>query len=264
MTGDGNGYYADYSGRPTVQLGRALAEGFAFQGEGFGFHGGRPRGEPSAHLPPTAFVNFLQNHDQIGNRAFGDRIAALAAPEAVRAATAVLLLAPAPPLMFMGEEWGETKPFLFFCDFHGELRDQVREGRRREFAGFPAFSDPEARGRIPDPTAAETFGSSALDPAEASGEWLEFHRRLLALRRDEIVPRLGGARAGEVLWRRERALSVAWPMGDGAVLTLVANLNAAALEGAPPRPQGRRLFSEPAGKRADGILAAWSAEWYLE
>src|SRR5690606_14138336 len=100
-----------------------------------------PRGEPSGHLPPTAFIAFLQNHDQIGNRAIGERIDALASAEAVDAATAILLLAPAPPLLFMGEEWGAKEPFYFFCDFEPELGRLVREGRRNEFARFPQFSD---------------------------------------------------------------------------------------------------------------------------
>src|SRR5690606_14174365 len=125
--------------------------------------GGRNRGEPSAHLPPTAFVNFLQNHDQIGNRAFGERLASLVEPEPLRALTAVTLLAPSVPLLFMGEEWAARDPFYFFCDFSGDLADAIRNGRRREFEHFPDFRDSATRERIPDPGAPETFHQSRLD-----------------------------------------------------------------------------------------------------
>ena len=159
-TGEGDAYYEDYADRPVDLLARCLAEGFAWQGEPSRHLAGEPRGEPSAHLPPDAFVAFLQNHDQVGNRAFGERLSTLAAPEVMDALSAVFLLAPGPPLLFMGEEWAAPEPFLFFCDFHDELADAVREGRRNEFAKFPAFRDEETRARIPDPNAEATFARS--------------------------------------------------------------------------------------------------------
>src|SRR5690606_5964312 len=124
---------------------------------------GAPRGSRSSHLPAEAFVDCLQNHDQVGNRAMGERITALAAPEAIRLCAAALLLSPHIPMLFMGEELGATTPFLFFCDYEGELADAVREGRRREFAAFARFSAPEAREGIPDPNAESTFAASRLD-----------------------------------------------------------------------------------------------------
>ena len=160
-SGETKGYYADYKG-DTEKLGRALAEGFAFQGELMPYRG-RPRGAPSAELPPTAFVAFIQNHDQVGNRAFGDRVTDFAPAEAVRAIAAVYLLLPQIPMLFMGEEWGAAQPFPFFCDFGPELADAVRKGRREEFARFPEFQDPAMRERIPDPMAEETFASAKLD-----------------------------------------------------------------------------------------------------
>ncbi|MGV3654966.1 MAG: malto-oligosyltrehalose trehalohydrolase, partial [Noviherbaspirillum sp.] len=151
LTGEGDGYYAAYTDRPAQRLARGLAEGFIYQGETFA-PSGAPRGEPSAALPPTAFVAFLQNHDQVGNRAFGERLAALADREALRAAMALLLLSPQIPLLFMGEEAGAREPFLYFTSHPDpRLADAVRSGRREEFARFPAFSDPAARERIPDP-----------------------------------------------------------------------------------------------------------------
>jgi 1,4-alpha-glucan branching enzyme len=134
--------------RPPI---RALAEGFAYQGQSSPFRGGRPRGEPSAALPATAFVAFLQNHDAVGNEPFGTRLSTRAADPALHASIAIVLLSPQIPLLFMGEEWGSGQHFLFFCDFEPGLGDAVREGRRREFAHFPEFRDDAARQRIPDP-----------------------------------------------------------------------------------------------------------------
>jgi len=269
--GESDGYYADYADDPVGHLGRCLTEGFAYQGQPSPFRGGEPRGEPSAGLPPLAFVNFLQTHDQVGNRAFGERLVALAAADALRAATAVVLLAPSPPLLFMGEEFGAATPFLYFCDFQGELADAVREGRRREFARFSQFADPAARERIPDPNSPETFARSRLDwdslEQPPHRDWLELHRSLLALRRDEIVPRLHGLAGGGARFARlgERGLVCAWHLGDGSWLHLVANLGAQAADGFP-RPAGRVLHAVPEGA-ADGLpgsLESWTAAWFLD
>jgi len=131
LTGEADGYYADYADRPAERLARCLAEGFAYQGEPSAYRKGELRGAPSADLPPTAFVLFLQNHDQIGNRPFGDRLTTHAQAEAIEAAVALQLLCPQIPLIFMGEEGASTTPFLYFTDHHGELARAVREGRRR-------------------------------------------------------------------------------------------------------------------------------------
>jgi maltooligosyltrehalose trehalohydrolase len=271
LTDESAGYYADYAdaGR---QLARALAHGFAYQGEPSGFRQGRPRGQPSDHLPPTRFIGFLQNHDQVGNRAFGERIGALVQPQAQRVATVVLLLAPHVPLLFMGQEWNAAQPFPFFCDFGPDLARAVRDGRKSEFAKFPAFSDPASRERIPDPNAAATFNSARLDwnaaHEPAGRRWIEAHRELLRLRRDQIVPRLNRApgASGNYKLLSERAFAVRWRLGDGTGLTLIANFGAtAALVG--KRPQGRLLYGVPDGV-ADALAKnnapPWSAAWYLE
>ncbi len=157
ITGEKDGYYADYSDRPLDRLGRCLVEGFAYQGETSLYRNGEMRGEPTKGLPPTAFVSFLQNHDQIGNRAFGERILTLADPRAVRAAAAILLLGPSPPLLFMGEEFGAPTPFLFFCDFEENLAAAVTAGRRNEFARFGRFRDSATREANPRSERSQDF-----------------------------------------------------------------------------------------------------------
>ncbi|TPG60403.1 malto-oligosyltrehalose trehalohydrolase [Roseomonas nepalensis] len=228
LTGESEGYYEDFAPEGATKLARVLAEGFLFQGESMP-HLGRPRGEPSAHLPPTAFVLFLQNHDQVGNRAMGERLDALADPAALRAATALLLLCPQIPMLFMGEEWGATAPFLFFTGFEDpELAKAVKEGRRKEFAHFSAFRDEAARARIPDPNDPRTFEASRPDPAEAArpphDAILAHHKALLALRHAEIIPRLAGAKAEGAEPVGKAAVVARWRLGDGARLTLAANL----------------------------------------
>ena len=261
-TGESSGYYADYVG-DTAKLGRALAEGFAFQGEMMPYRGAA-RGEPSAHLPPAAFVAFIQNHDQIGNRAFGERLVAIAPREAVRAAASIYLLLPQIPMLFMGEDWGAKQPFPFFCDFSGELSDAVREGRRAEFAKFPAFHDPKQRERIPDPTAHETFLSAKLQWNEiaqpAHAEWRAFYASLLRIRHTEIIPRLKFAKSGCYELLEDAAVRVTWMLGDGATLTLCANLKADPLDGLKA-PSGHVIWTE--GSTFTEGLGPWSVIWTL-
>ena len=194
LTGESDGYYEDYADDPIARLGRSLAEGFAYQGEPSAHRGGRLRGEPSSHLPPSAFVGFLQNHDQIGNRAFGERISQLTSPKRLALARAGLLLSPQIPLLYMGEEWAASTPFLYFVDFSDDeaLAAAVRDGRRREFANFKSFAEQHGERQIPDPTLEETFVLSLLDWTEAQrqphSEILADTRSLLKLRQSEIVP----------------------------------------------------------------------------
>jgi malto-oligosyltrehalose trehalohydrolase len=268
-TGETDGYYRDYAREPARLLARALSEGFAYQGEPSEHRGGAPRGERSASLPATAFVNFLQNHDQVGNRAFGERISALASAEAVRAEAAVLLLAPAIPLLFMGQEWAASTPFLFFSDFGAELGRAVTEGRRKEFAAWPAFSDPATRERIPDPQDPATLRASTLPWEERAhpehASMLAFHERLLALRARQITPRLAsGAHGDGYELLGPTAFRVRWRLGDGALLTLVANLGAQpataayAADGAP-----LFVLGDVPASADGGTLGPWSAGWFL-
>ena len=239
LTGESEGYYEDFQD-PIHQLARCMAEGFAYQGE-VSKHSGEPRGEPSGHLPPTAFVICLQNHDQIGNRAMGERLAVLADPAALRAATVLLLLSPCIPMLFMGEETFSRTPFLFFTDHNDELAELVRNGRREEFKRFEAFQDPERRKRIPDPNAPGTFAASVPSFDGAS----TFHHDLLALRRTHVVPGIPGCHSVGVDVLSPAALVARWRLGKGGTLSIACNFGEA--EAGMEPAAGDCLFQTSAG-----------------
>ena len=263
---ESNGYYGDYKDNPT-KLGRALAEGFVYQGEVMS-HRGSSRGEPSSFLPPEAFIAFMQNHDQIGNRAFGERINKIASPEAVHAIAATYLLLPQTPMLFMGEEWGSSQPFPFFCDFHGELGELVRKGRRAEFASFPEFHDPEQRERIPDPQAIETFRSGKLDWRQAfvgvHAEWIAWYTRILAVRREKILPLLReiGGHAGSFDVLGPGTIVVRWRLNSGGQLVLAANLSDDSMEGVPPAA-GQVIWRE-GPEEAGSLFRPWTVRWSVQ
>ena len=266
LTGEREGYYRDYTDQPATRLARSLEDGFIYQGEPSAHRGGKPRGSPSAALPPTAFVMFLQNHDQIGNRAFGERLTTLAEPRALEAATALQLLAPQIPLIFMGEETASESPFLFFTDHNSDLAKAVREGRRAEFATFSQFSDPALIARLPDPNAFDSFEQSKpIAQREHAGARLSLYHRLLTIRRDEVVPRLQNAHARKAIALGAAAVLAKWQMGDGSLLTIACNLGESSTD-LPPL-KGRALFatSEEVEKRASaGHLPGYSTIAALE
>jgi len=250
LTGETDAYYSDFAENPTEKLARCLGEGFIYQGHTT--RHGHERGEPSGDLPPSAFVAFLQNHDQIGNRALGERLHQLCSPQALKAATTLLLLSPMIPLLFMGDEVNAEEPFLFFTDHHGELAEAVREGRRNEFADFAAFKDPQRREHIPDPNALPTFLQSA--PAFTENQHAQFYRQLLSLRHQQIMPHLPGSVALGAQVLGQGAVSARWRLGNGSVLQIDLNLGAEPLDHpAPPH----LLFETPAGEGAH--LAPFSA-----
>jgi 1,4-alpha-glucan branching enzyme len=271
VTNESDGYYADYATNPVQLLGRCLTEGFAYQGDPSPFRDGVIRGEPSRSLPPTAFVAFSQNHDQIGNRAFGERISQLAEPAALRAITEILLLAPSPPLLFMGQEFAAAEPFLFFCQFGPDLANLVTEGRRREFARFAAFNTPEAQARIPDPNDPTTFEHSRLNwdslTEPSHHEWLTLHQHLLGLRQQEIVPRLNNIEGdcGNFDLINERGLIAHWLLGDSSRLALLANLGNDSLTDITI-PEGQVLYAsakEVQTHLEDNVLPSWAVVWFL-
>jgi maltooligosyltrehalose trehalohydrolase len=259
LSGESHGYYRDYQCSPLRGIARALRSGFVYQGEASLHRGGRLRGEPSGKLAPATFVNFLQNHDQIGNRALGDRLESLADSKGVEAALAITLLAPMVPMLFMGEEWGSKRPFPFFCDFQGDLAEAVRKGRRREFAGAYAKHGDE----IPDPLDKSTFQSAILDwesRHQSPGQGrLTLVQRLLATRRREIIPRLAGACFGDADAADNGLLMASWRMGDGATLRLLANLSPRAIAHKPGETTGTPIW----GGETSEVIPPWSVFWHL-
>ena len=243
LTGETASYYADYD-HPTEKLARVLSEGFAYQGEVSRVRG-RQRGEPSKGLPPSCFVMPLQPPAQLGNRARGERLPALTSKEKLRAATALLLLSPFIPLMYMGDEWATESPFLYFTDHNEELAELVRQGRAKEF-GIGVAEDPaEAgeKGAIPDPNAPETFEASRVkhtDPAMR-----ELYQRLLQLRRERIVPGILGAESLGCEKLGEGAVHARWRLGNGAELSLLINIGNA--EAAAREPAGKLLHESLPG-----------------
>ncbi len=242
-TGETHAYYQDFADHPEKHVARILAEGFAYQGE-VSAQSGETRGVDSRGQPPVAFVDFIQNHDQVGNRAQGERLIALAGAERTKALLATLLLSPHIPLMFMGEEYGETNPFLFFTDFHGDLARAVREGRAQEFEGHAGHED----GSVPDPNDEKTFLRSKLDwqkvDTEEGQRWQALCKTLLTLRRDYIVPLLAdaGGHSGKIVATAEGFLAVSWRFPAGT-LSIALNIG----EDPQPLPDlpGNTLFALP-------------------
>jgi maltooligosyltrehalose trehalohydrolase len=232
LTGEKEGYYSAFADKPLEHLARSLTEGFAYQGEVFPLNG-KPRGEPSKHLPPEATVFFAQNHDQVGNRALGERLAQLVSPDRLAQAMALLILSPHIPLLFMGEEAAAETPFLFFADWTGEAARLTREGRREEFANFTAFSTAKLRDKIPDPCDERTFAASKLnwhwiEESPAGAEFRNFTRALLKVRRDKILPLIkqGFVKADFAVIGKDHfacGIDVRWRTASGACLQIITN-----------------------------------------
>lgn len=271
LTNEDTGYYCDFAQDSTAKLARCLHEGFIYQGDPS--HTGRNRGEPSAHLPPTAFVLFLQNHDQIGNRAFGERLTQLSNPAALKAAVVLMLLSPMIPLIFMGEERGAKNPFLYFTDHNEELAKAVRDGRRAEFAAFQNVEASSPRQQINDPNAISSFLDSRIElPTEVeypSGEdrasdqerWWFFYKKLIDIRQREIIPRLPGAHSTGVTVLAERVLRAEWMLGDGSYLNIYLNLSTSPATASPSWKSYQLLVNQGVAEHdyQQGILSPYSA-----
>jgi maltooligosyltrehalose trehalohydrolase len=262
-TGETDGYYGDYADVPVAQFGRALAEGFVYQGQPSPYREGETRGESSMHLPSAAFVSFLQTHDQVGNRAFGERIHALGDEVLLHAAYACVLLSPHAPMLFMGEEYAASTPFQYFCDFGPELAEAVSNGRREEFGRFATFSTDEARARIPDPNAESTFLASKLRwderEIEPHARWLRFIGDLLAVRQSAVVPHLTGLRgAGTFSCDGDGGiLRVVWQLDGGlaaaTTLYVLANFGRDSADGIV-MPRGHMIYRSDAEPTGDATL----------
>ncbi|MHA6692746.1 malto-oligosyltrehalose trehalohydrolase [Devosia sp. A449] len=270
VTGENTGYYSDFDNLRSRfdKLGRSLAEGFAYQGE-FKRREGMARGQPSTGLPATAFVTFIQNHDQIGNRISGDRITQLASQDAVRAVASVYLLCPQIPMLFMGEEWAARQLFPFFSDVPASLRPVTRKGREEQLTQTPEHEDSSKLdvGQTLDPTSRKTFAAAKLDwralRNKEHRDWLNYYRTLIDLRRMEIVPRLarmeGFSSHHQVLG--DNAVLVDWRLGDASVLRLYLNLCGETQENVPPI-SGRRLWLQ--GFVDEHRLGAWTVLWTID
>lgn len=264
LTGESHGYYHEYARNPEAALLQALATGYV------------RRGETSTHLSPTRFVAFLQNHDQIGNRAFGERLISLTDRDALRAAVASLLLAPQIPLLFMGEIRGAETPFQFFCDFGKDLAEAVRAGRRREFG----LED------LPDPIAEETFlmsrpGTLSGPPAEMTGtsaaEWRSWYEKLLEIRSRYLVPLLPDMKPGKAAGGGEEAAVICWEPGwimelnlngaarplPGAAADAADATDAAGVAPVAPAPhRDRELLLGTPGPEGAALMPPWSIRVY--
>ena len=224
LTGRREAYYTDYRGRPqeTVSL---VKRGFLFQGQRYSWQG-KPRGSSVTDEPASAFVFYLQNHDQVANHPHGARLHEIASPAAVRAMTALLLLAPETPMLFMGQEFAASSPFVFFADHEDDLARAVDRGRKEFLAQFPSYRTPESLAVIPRPDAPETFARCRLDFAERERHAAAYrlHEDLLRIRRDDAV--IGAQRRdridGAVL--DDAAFMLRWFGADADDRVLVVNL----------------------------------------
>ena len=249
VAGDRDGYYQDYRGT-TEDIAATIRQGWFFTGQHSSYLA-TARGTDPSGIPPERFVVCLQNHDQIGNRAFGDRLNQLIDLAVYRAASVLLLAAPETPLVFMGQEWAATTPFLYFTDHHPELGRDVTAGRRLEFARFEAFSDPARRDQIPDPQAEATFLASRLNWEECTNAphagIHALYAAMFAMRRQEPAFARGAG-----------ATSAAVALDDGTVAVRRSSDEAATVVVARLRGAGRVSLDLVPGVADLGAGAAWT------
>jgi len=254
LTGRKEAYYTDYSGTPQ-ELISAIKYGYLYQGQRYSWQEQR-RGTPGLRLPPTAFVTFLQNHDQVANSARGERVTAQTSPGVFRAMTALLLLAPSTPMLFMGQEFCASTPFLYFADHHPELARAVRKGREEFLSQFPSLAARELAAGIPDPADPETFRRCKLDFGERKthAEGYALHEDLLRLRREERAFRDSGGLDGAVLGQNAFLLRFfGLEESDGDDRLLLINLGHDLRLVPAPEP----LLAPPEDRR-------WEVQWSSE
>ena len=268
MTGETGTYYAEYADDPVARLGRVMTLGFSREGANESGSEAPDRRDATSTISLVNAVNFLQCHDQIGNRVFGDRLHLLAAPDASRLATAILLLSPSIPLLFMGEEFASRRPFLYFADAKREMRDLVRDGRKQEMREAPDADQIDSRGEPPDPcdrgsvVASVIESSVELDQSQrATWRWT---RELLTLRRLEIAPRLPSLSVGTHGCRRfgTHGLAVTWHFDDGSRLQVILNLGKSAQLVSSTELDSEAVELFRVGDVAGDRLGPWSGVWH--
>jgi maltooligosyltrehalose trehalohydrolase len=253
LTGKNAAYYTDYLGAPQEFI-SAVKHGFLYQGQRYRWQKKR-RGKPTRGLKPAQFINFLENHDQVANTLRGQHIQRLSSPGRLRAMTALLLLGPQTPMLFQGQEFGASAPFLYFADHKPELAERVRKGRKEFLGQFPAFALPESEALLPHPAAEETFLRCKLDLSEreAHAEVYQLYFELLKLRREDAVFRSQGAGGidGAVLGASSFVLRFFGEEGDDRLL--LVNLGLALALNVAPEP----LLAPPENRR-------WALLWSSE
>ena len=250
LTGRHEAYYSDYRGRPQEFI-SAAKYGYLFQGQPY-FWQEAPRGMPTFGVPPQAFVGFIENHDQVSNSARGDRVRFLTSPGRYRAMTGLLMLGPWTPMLFQGQEFGATSPFVYFTDMSGDLREATRAGRFKFLAQFPSLASEEIQRQLPDPSDPEIFAKCKLDFAEreTNKQFYDLHCDLMKLRREDARFREQKMRGvdGAVLGPASFVLRYFGDDGDDRLL--VVNLG----ERLPLEPAPEPLLAPPFGFR-------WETLW---
>jgi maltooligosyltrehalose trehalohydrolase len=253
LTGRREAYYIDYTGAPQEFVSSAKY-GYLYQGQWYRWQDQR-RGTPALDLPATAFVTFLENHDQVANTAFGTRLRLKAHPGRYRAITALTLLGPGTPMLFQGQEYGSTRPFLYFADHRAELAESIREGRREFLKQFPSTIDPEVQRALPVPSDEETFRRCVLDPAERERypEIVALHRDLLRIRAaDRAIAAAATTRVdGAVL--APMAFLLRYDAGGDGSRLLIVNMG----PDLDPSMLAEPLMAPPAG-------SIWTLQWSSE
>jgi len=259
VTGEASGHYAPFGNKPWQKMKQTLQNGYLCDGNNF-----QSRDQAhSASLPPTAFVHFLQNHDQVGNRALGNRLHTMIDQSCHRVLTEILMLSPQIPLLFMGDDHLTMRKFLFFADYKGELARAIAAGRSTEAENFGGLPDGCGAKDLPDPNDLSTFLDSKLDwDADDQGSaWTSFLKRLIKVRRNHVIPLLPDADgyAGSVVSGVEQAVFLDWKLG-ARTLQLRANASGRALsmEG----DFGHRVYP-PVSEAAEEVLQPWTTHLYV-
>jgi maltooligosyltrehalose trehalohydrolase len=262
LAGDSDGYFSAFSGS-AQDLATTLANGWFYEGQ-WSPHTNAPRGTPTHGIPARAFVHCIQNHDQVGNRPLGDRLNHTIDSASYRAISTLLLLSPYTPMLWMGQEWAASTPFLYFTDHNAELGQLVTKGRREEFSDFPGFANDDELSRIPDPQDVATFERSRLQWGEIDEEphrgMLELYRAVLAIRREELRFDATSDREFEAMAKDEETIVLQHRLKDGRALAVIARLGGAEpasfADLLPPAPAGRQwkvlLCSEESRFGGDG------------